>query len=225
MLSTPYISADYEFVYEPSEDSFLFLDTFEEHPPVPVSKTPVVVEIGTGSGIITTFLKMHNLIPGAFHIMTDVNEMALQAAKNTLERNCTGNVSPAYADTLRCSLTDSFRSESIDMLFFNPPYVPSESVPQLPTSSCSGEYDSSRGDWLDLALVGGDDGMEVTQLLLDDLPRVLASKGEAYVLFCKRNKHEEVTARFRNKWGWRVELIVEKKCAWEVLCIYRFSKP
>ena len=102
---------------------------------------------------------------------------------------------------------------------FNPPYVPEEVVPQMPAVD-----DDADDGWLDLALVGGKDGMEVTWLLLDALDDVLSrERGCAMILFCKRNNPEQVAKTMEER-GWKVALVGERKAGWEVLSIWRFSR-
>lgn len=224
MLSTPIVpNEDYTLVYEPAEDSFLFLDLFESlkescyllnkrfsH------KSPLVLEIGSGSGIISTFLKMHNLIPNSFHLASDINEKCNAKTMETLVHNCAS--SKSHFDVLRGDLVSAIKDHSLDLLLFNPPYVPSEDVPELPV-------DTSNDTWLDLALIGGKDGMLITNKLLLELDRVLAVMGEAYILFCARNNHKEVTQDFAAKYpNFSVEQVIFRKCGWEELSIYRFTK-
>ena len=49
---------------------------------------------------------------------------------------------------------------------------------------------------LDLALLGGKDGMAITDKLLRQLEQILSPDGVAYILFCARNKPKEVIKRF-----------------------------
>lgn len=234
MLPTPVVpTPDYSRVYEPAEDSFLFLDLFEQlhdaghfaRTSSTASRQPgelrVVVELGAGSGVVSTFIAANRIIPNAFHIATDINATALETTRNTFAHNC-GAGAPAEApfDVLRASLTDAFRPHEIDVLLFNPPYVPSEEIPPVPSVQ-----DDASDSWLDLALVGGHDGMLVTGQVLASLNSVLAPQGEAYILFCARNNHPQVVQRFRQKNpNFSVDCVIARKCGWEELAIYRFTK-
>lgn len=230
MLPTPTTSAlDFDLIYEPAEDTFLLLDLLEEDLPFltarfaplsasPSAPTPIVVELGTGSGIVTTFIHKH-ILPSSYHITTDLNPHACRASLTTWAANNgnedgSGPTTPGLLDTVRGSLATPLRRGIVDVLVFNPPYVPDEIVPTAP------DADDDRR-WLDLALLGGDDGMEVTWELLNDLEDVLASKGVAYILFCKRNKPESV-AKEMEKRGWKVKRVGERKAGWEVLSVWRF---
>jgi release factor glutamine methyltransferase len=216
MLPTPSTrSVDFEKVYEPAEDSFLLLDALELERESLVTRfrdCPLVVEIGTGSGIVTSFVHSQ-ILPCGLFITTDVNIHACRASLNTSKEN--GGT--RYVDTLRATLTSSIRPFLVDVLIFNPPYVPNEAVPELPN-------DDSSNSWLDLALEGGKDGMEVTQMLLVNLEQILSTNGVAYILFCKRN-HPESVAQHMHESGWTVTLVCERKAAWEVLSVWRFERP
>lgn len=223
MLATPLTkNLDIDHVYEPAEDTFLFLDLFESLHNSSFYKDkrkfnndcPLVVEIGSGSGLITTFISQHRIIPNAFHIATDINLIALENTTKTYK----DNTSYPVFDVLRSNLTDAIIPGSIDVLFFNPPYVPSEHVPPLPSI----DDDSV---WLDLALIGGDDGMLITRKVLSSLNRILAVSGHAYILFCARNNHPKVIEKFKEEnLNFSVELTIQRKCGWEELAIYRFTK-
>ncbi|SCU87068.1 LAFA_0E04522g1_1 [Lachancea sp. 'fantastica'] len=228
MLPTPHVSCDYNKVYEPSEDSFLVLDALEKDQPfltetLGPNSVNLVCEIGCGSGIVTTFM-MQNNIPSKYsiYVPTDVNPWALESTVRTAQRNeCEQQVfSP-----VRMNLVHSMRAKEIDLLVFNPPYVPAETVPAIPqdveSSKVTPGEDDPPADWLDLALLGGDDGMVVTWQLLNNLNTFLSANGVAYILFCARNKPQDV-ARHMQQHGWKAELVEHRKAGWEVLSVYRF---
>lgn len=224
MLSTPIVKdLDIDKVYEPAEDTFLFLDMFEQLHEEQYftnlnsdSTANFVLEIGSGSGLITTFIAQHNIIPRSYNLVSDINIVALRTTLNTFNDN-TENTN---CDALRCNLADSIRSNQINYLLFNPPYVPSEEIPSIPDAD-----DISNTAWVDLALVGGNDGMLITNNLLNSLNNILAINGEAYILFCARNKHHQVVENFESEWtNFQVNCVIQRKCGWEELAIYRFKK-
>ncbi|EGV61362.1 S-adenosylmethionine-dependent methyltransferase [Yamadazyma tenuis] len=217
MLPTPILKdLDYDNVYEPSEDSFLLLDCFEDENTFLSQKfgigSPIITEIGTGSGIVTSFL-MKNILPNGFYVATDVNPHACVSSINTIRLN---NPDSAKIDVCQMSLTTAILPHTIDILIFNPPYVPAEEVPEIPQ-----QYRDSR--WLDLALLGGSDGMEVTWQLLDSLDSIISETGLAYILFCARNKPDLVKLEMEKRM-WVVDKIIERKAGWEVLSVLRFMK-
>ncbi|KAI5966191.1 MTQ2 [Candida pseudojiufengensis] len=218
MLPTPIVKdLDFDKVYEPSEDSFYLLDCFEIEKDFLVKKftnqVPIITEIGTGSGIITTFL-IQNILQDAIYITTDINPTACVSAKATLLHNCKKKAH--LVDSTQMDLTSSIRNKTIDVLVFNPPYVPASEVPNLPTNDTDNK-------WLDLALLGGEDGMIITWKVLNNLENILSDEGVAYILFCARNKPVQVAEIMRQK-GWEVTTIINKKAGWEVLSILRFNK-
>ncbi|KAK7205899.1 S-adenosyl-L-methionine-dependent methyltransferase [Myxozyma melibiosi] len=220
MFPTPSTShVDYDQVYEPSEDSFLFLDLLQEERSFIQERfsdssklgIPTVLELGLGSGIITTFF--HNyILPQALFLGTDVNPHACKTALETSR----ANNGTRYFDVLRTNIWDGLRPNTVDVLLFNPPYVPADNL---------GSYESSikSDDWLDFALLGGEDGMQVTKIVLDQLDFVMRDRGVAYILFCFRNKPEEVAKAMTDR-GWSVKKIGERKIRWEILSIWRFSR-
>ncbi|EHA19647.1 hypothetical protein ASPNIDRAFT_142987, partial [Aspergillus niger ATCC 1015] len=134
-------------------------------------------------------------------------------------------------------LASPIRPHSIDILLFNPPYVPTPELPRLPSKEDNEEdKEVSRSEkferesyFLSLTYAGGKDGMEITERLLADIPRVLSERGVAYVLLCAQNRPREVVERIQ---GWDVDMEGGKWCAelvgssgvqagWEKLVIVR----
>lgn len=246
MLSTPNTShVAYDRVYEPSEDSFLVLDTlseqgkfltqrFEAHNEQAhaVNDVPLIVEAGSGSGVSLSFAAMHaKAILGREDILAvgiDVNPFACEDTQRTMRRNGARQYE-AYAECIQGDLASAVRKHSIDVLIFNPPYVPSEALPDIPCSTLPAQTHVERHNaMLALATDGGELGMETTNRLLDQLPDVLSkSRGVAYVLLCAQNKPEQVMSRLRG-WGtgWEVEVVGASggQGGWERLQIIRIAR-
>ncbi|KAI9673975.1 MAG: S-adenosylmethionine-dependent methyltransferase [Caeruleum heppii] len=270
MLPTPSTAhVDYDQVYEPAEDSFLLLDTlssptettflrrrFEQHRLIgtfdpgesthlpheqqPSSTTPLVVEIGTGSGVVLAFLTAHaQAIFGRADVLTlgtDVNAVACAAAARTVTTALTDNHEIEAGglrgalplDPILADLSAPLRSGVVDVLVFNPPYVPTASVPNpsraAPVPSDIAPLDAA-SDLLALSYAGGVDGMEVADRLLEQLPGILSfDRGVAYILLCAHNKPENVK-RTINSWPreWKVETVGSSgnRAGWEKLQIIR----
>lgn len=217
MLATPDTgNLDYDRVYEPSEDTFLLLDCFEKELEELQQKftgiAPVITEIGAGSGMVTSFIMSH-ILPESFYMATDINPHACLACLETTKIN---NKTFGVIDCCQMDLTSAILPNSIDLLVFNPPYVPAETVPPVPE-----DIEDSR--WVDLALLGGPKGMTITWKLLDRLEEVLTTQGVAYILFCARNEPESVQKIMESR-GWHVKEVIRRKAGWEVLSILRFMK-
>jgi release factor glutamine methyltransferase len=257
MLPTPSTShVDFERIYEPAEDSYLLLDTLSSeaekaflksrfsthHSPTSTSTSesssfsvsPLVLEIGTGSGVILSFLNAHaSTIFSRNDILTlgiDVNTFACHATTktvniaeceirdqrqhNTTTDNKTMDLSHGlYLGNILGDLTSPIMHHQIDILVFNPPYVPTPSLPNLPHPSLNlgeGTKTSYEDDsyLLELSYAGGIDGMETTERLLAALPGALSKRGVAHILLCAQNRPENVKERVRS-WGpdWRAETV------------------
>lgn len=174
---------------------------------------PFVTEIGTGSGIVTTFI-LQNILPDGIYLTTDINPNACKSVLQTVRYNCPSRAH--LVDSSQMDLTTAIRPNTVDMLVFNPPYVPATEVPDIPITN-------EDVKWLDLALLGGEDGMMITWKVLNNLEEILTGDGVAYILFCARNKPDSVADKMRQR-GWKVDVIINRKAGWEVLTILRFAK-
>jgi release factor glutamine methyltransferase len=231
MLPTPSTShICFDRVYEPAEDSYLLLDTLSsaaevaflqgrlQHGP---STPPLVLEVGVGSGVVLAFAAANaGRIFGRHDVLAlgiDINIFACKAA----------------AQTVRNALTDREHDRTVFLVFiFNPPYVPAT----LPDFERHGEYNTmpqgksetsfeQDSYLLELSYAGGDDGMVVTNKMLQQLPELLSQgRGVGYVLLCAQNRPEIVKQQIRD-WGsgWSAETVGSSgtKAGWEKLAILR----
>jgi release factor glutamine methyltransferase len=260
MLPTPSTGhVPFERVYEPAEDSFLLLDTLSSQAEkaflrgrfgLPLEQdrssgktrtsvpSPVVAEVGTGSGVVLAFVNSHaQTIFGRSDILTigvDVNVYACKATEETVriaaqEQNQQQKSCGHYLGNLVGDLTAPLRSGIVDILIFNPPYVPTPELPRLPVTENASEISqkSSFEDdshLLSLSYAGGTDGMETTNRLLDILPETLSQNGIAYILLSAQNKPDLVKEQIRG-WGpdWLAETVGSSgmKAGWEKLQIVR----
>lgn len=247
MLPTPSTShVNFDQVYEPAEDSYLLLDTLSSASETAflterfnaTEPPPLVVEVGIGSGVVLAFVTAQSkTIFGRRDVLTlgtDLNNFACCASKITIENAAkeAARKSGTLSDTMIADLTAPIRANSVDVLIFNPPYVPTEELPDLAeheaynedviAASKAFERDSHL---LALSYAGGKDGMETTDRLLEQLPEVLHSdRGVAYVLLCAQNKPVEVKERIQGWQGaWNAELVGSsgRQAGWEKLQILR----
>ena len=227
MLPTPDTSHIPSSTYPPAEDSYLFLDALSSAEEIKYltrslrssGGTPLAVEVGTGSGIILAFLTANaEILTGGSDILTlgiDLNTQACIAAERTTQKYCETRREQCQDRTgvsLGCvngNLTDVLRLGEADLLLFNPPYVPSDHVPTFNGAPETSAFERE-SNLLALATDGGIDGMEVTERLLQSLSTVLSPRGVAYILFCKRNRPEDVIGRM-NAWdagAWNAKVII-----------------
>lgn len=242
MLPTPLTShLDFSAIYEPSEDSFLLLDSLSAPDEIRYLSrrfdsdipSPLVLEVGTGSGVVLAFVAANAKTTfGREDVLTlgvDISERACKGTSLTVQKHASIT---AFLGTLQADLLSSIRPGSVDVLIFNPPYVPSESVPQVLAPSGNGSASSYEkfqlnSNLLALATDGGEDGMEVTNRLLQQIPSMLRVRGVAYVLLCAQNRPELVKQRIRD-WGdgWGVETVRTSgmQGGWEKLQIIRIAR-
>jgi release factor glutamine methyltransferase len=252
MLPTPSTShVCFDRVYEPAEDSYLLLDTLSStseksflhnrfNRDITANKgSPLVLEVGVGSGVVLAFVAANaGTIFGRDDVLTigtDISKFACQAASQTVQSAVRKIDKATFLHVVNGDLASSIRAKSVDVLIFNPPYVPAE----LPDFSRHQEYNglpagkkstSFEQDsyLLELSYAGGEDGMVVTNRMLNQIPDLLdESRGVAYILLCAQNKPEEVKKHIR-AWGtgWRADAVGSSgnKAGWEKLQIVRIYK-
>jgi release factor glutamine methyltransferase len=239
MLPTPSTShVSFNTIYEPAEDSFLLLDTLSSPSETSwlsarlIGPTPLAVEVGTGSGVVIAFLAANaqNIFGRSILTMgVDVNMDACLATRRTAVQAISDQQSRSvYIDSICADLGSTMIPGSVDVLVFNPPYVPTEDLPVMPNLQNSRDKFEHESHLLSLSYAGGKDGMETTNRLLDQIPVVLSKRGVAYVLFCAQNKPSKVKEAI-SIWPdgpWNAETVGRsgKVAGWEKLEIVRIWK-
>jgi release factor glutamine methyltransferase len=149
-----------EQVYPPSDDTFLMLNSIEVGKRNGAQGGPErVLEIGTGSGIISIYCaKM-----GASVVCTDINPWAVRLARANAVRNRV---------SLEAIRTDMFAglNHRFDVVIFNPPYLPTD------------KEDVTGDRWLDASVNGGRDGKEFIRRFMNTVGYHFNDTGRAYIL-------------------------------------------
>ena len=120
-----------------------------------------IADVGTGSGAIAVNLAIH--LPAARIYAMDVSEPALDVAAYNIRGH-------AVHDRVRLGHGDLLEPlvESVDLIVANLPYIPTERIPTL-------QPEVQREP--QVALDGGDDGLDLVRRLLEQAPTKLNSPG------------------------------------------------
>jgi release factor glutamine methyltransferase len=139
-------------VYQPAEDSYLLAETVVAD--LRDRPANLALEVGTGSGWVTEQVADQT---STRVLGSDVNPHACRQAR---ERG---------VEAVRADLLAPFESDVFDAVLFNPPYLPTDP-------------DDERDDWMEVALSGGEDGLDVVEPFVASVGRVLAPDGAVYLL-------------------------------------------
>lgn len=119
--------ADAAKVYEPAEDTFLLCDALWQDRDFIFHINPIIaLEIGSGSGCVITYLTqlLASRQQHCLCLATDVNPHALAITQRTAKAN------EVILDSIGTDLVQHVEErlhQQIDILIFNPPYVPTDS--------------------------------------------------------------------------------------------------
>ncbi|KIM48326.1 hypothetical protein M413DRAFT_16282 [Hebeloma cylindrosporum] len=216
MIPTPDTShltaRDYEQVYEPAEDTFLLLDALEADADRLKELNPTIcLEVGSGSGCVTSFIG-GILGPSVLYLCTDINPHACRCTYLTGVQN---KVNIHVINGSLAAPLQSRLSHKIDVILFNPPYVPT-------TEDEANVAQSSRnigGSWS-----GGSDGMQVTNMLLDSVANLLSPKGHFYLVVLKQNNISRILQHMDELYHLEGEIVLQRRAGREHLFIVRFIR-
>ncbi|KAG9395420.1 Eukaryotic/archaeal PrmC-related [Carpediemonas membranifera] len=194
---------DRRHVYLPSDDTFLLLDAI--HSDFKYTFTldiRRIVEVGTGSGVVATSLAI--LFPDADVTAVDINPFALDFARRTAKENNT-TVSVISSDLL------ANIPGPIDMLVFNPPYVP---------DPFDLSQELTEDNALDFALVGGPQGRSVIDRFIPEAAQALSEHGTLYLIAIEANGVDELCHMMEGH-GFDAVVMVRREFDVETLVIIR----
>ncbi|KAG8465630.1 hypothetical protein KFE25_002937 [Diacronema lutheri] len=204
------LAADSAQVYEPSDDTFLLMDVLQaESPRLRESAPAVCLELGSGSGAVTSSLWASlQLRTPALFLCIDINPRAAATTRATCALN---GVRPA--DVVRADLVHPFAERlrgQVDVLVCNPPYVPTP--PE--------EVGTQR---IEAAWAGGTHGREVIDRLLPGACALLSACGSFYLLLEASNRPDEVAASVRAL-GLEAVQICARRAQNERLSVWRIAR-
>ncbi|KAH7883878.1 S-adenosyl-L-methionine-dependent methyltransferase [Phlebopus sp. FC_14] len=199
-------------VYDPSEDTFLLLDGLgQDAEELRRQKPTICLEIGSGSGCVSAFLGSILGSTAALYLCTDINDRASRCSF------ATGNQNKIPLNPITCDLSRPLMTRlrhSVDILIFNPPYVPTEHEEAILAQRNA----DIAGSW-----AGGNDGMEVTSRLLEDVGVLLSKNGRFYLVALPENNIPDICQRMHHS-GFQSQIVIQRRAGREHLHIIRFSQ-
>jgi release factor glutamine methyltransferase len=149
-----------------------------------------ILDLGTGSGIIAVSLLRE--LPAARATAIDVSLAALALAReNAIRHGVLGRVDFAASDWLTALAPNRY-----DLLVCNPPYLSRREADGL--SRTVVEHDP------DVALFGGDDGLDAVRILLDAAPE-FAAPGSPFLLEIGFGQARDVEREVASRRAWIFE--------------------
>lgn len=160
----------WENVYEPAEDTFLFAENLD------TAKGMVVLDMGTGSGVLGILAaKKADLV-----LAVDVNPNAIRCARENARLN---NVQPKVL-FVQSDLFSSIREGTeFDRILFNAPYLPTE----------MGESTI----WLDRAWDGGATGRQEIDRFIIKASKYLKKNGRILLMQSSLIDVDDTISKFR----------------------------
>lgn len=212
-------------IYDPAEDTFLLIDAVchDLAQNIDSSNVRVCLEIGCGSGVVleavTRQQQQHHQVSKSkdqspssppqplqfIPLATDLNLQALQCTKKT-------NSAQLHCGTVLCDLASAIRTSSIDLLLFNPPYVPTPDAEV---------HDPAAWAW-----AGGANGGRrvIDRWMRGDLPRVLKRPhGVAYVVTVDENRPSDMAEELRREYGMWMRPIGRRRAKNEYLSVHKIT--
>ncbi|KDN41970.1 S-adenosyl-L-methionine-dependent methyltransferase [Tilletiaria anomala UBC 951] len=235
MIPTPDLAhisrSTYEHVYEPAEDTFILLDALEADASIlrdgvaagRCKRPRLCVEIGPGSGCVSAFLAKIVGETEAAYICLDINAQAAEITRQTGSANGVP-LSPIISNLL--SNVEARVHGKVDVLVFNPPYVPT-SAEEEAQAQCSYTGENGSESKIEAAWAGGSMGTRLLEMLIEGsgsvrwpLEEMLAPGGSFYFVAIKQNAPEKLVERLRAR-GLTSDIVLSRRAGGEHLFIIR----
>ncbi len=161
-----------------------------------VNEGDVVLDLGTGTGILAIFCadKAEKVIA------TDINPKAVELAKNNVKLNKKTNVEVRWGDLFEPI------NEKFDLILFNPPYIPENYNPN---------------DNIEVALCCGKK-YEIIHKFAREAKKYLKPKGKIQIIFSNLADSKVIKLIFIRQ-GYEIKMIAERGLRIEKFMIYLLS--
>ena len=184
-----------ELVYIPSDDTFLLAENLE------IKEGMSVLEIGTGSGLVSMYASLLTDDVTA----TDINYNALELAEKNFKLN---NI-----DTVKLEFGDMFepvKDKKFDVILFNTPYLPTDS-------------DDVIDDDLNYAFDGGLNGRKVIDRFINEVSNHLNDKGIVQMIQSSLSDNDRTLDMFDRN-GFVAEIAESEKFFFEEIVLINAYK-
>lgn len=194
-------------VYEPCEDSFALVDALLADRANILGQNPgLCVEVGCGSGYVITSLALIIGRNGATqYVATDISSKAAAVTRETLAAH------DVKADVFVTDLVSGLENRlvgAVDVLLFNPPYVP--------TSDEEIGVGGLTASW-----AGGPRGRVVIDRMLAIVDSLLSSTGCMYMITLSENNPVEI-CRIMSEKAFASRIILQRNTEEEKLQVLKF---
>jgi release factor glutamine methyltransferase len=185
-----------EHVYEPAEDTFLIAEKLK------VNEDDVVLDMGTGCGILAVLAaeKAKSVVA------VDINPYAIECAVKNAEMNST-------KEGLEFRLGDLFQlikpNEQFSLILFNSPYLPSDP--------------DEEKSWIGKAWAGGPNGRKVIDRFVMDAPKFLAAGGRIQLVQSSLSDVNRTLKTF-NERNLRAMVVAQVKVPFENIVLVEAKK-
>jgi HemK-related putative methylase len=188
-------------MYEPQEDSYLLKESITEFSKK--NKINIALDMGTGTGI-QGFSIIDNVDT---IIMTDINKEITYSLREEIKKlekkkNKTETEIRIYYGDLFERIPDEY-TKKIDLIAFNPPYLPREKE----------EKD-------DLELTSGESGIETTKRFLTDAKKYLSENGTVFFVASSLADIKQLEQHMKKE-NYEFEIDRKKHISFEDIIIYK----
>lgn len=173
----------------------------------------------SGSGIVSSFLASLLTPLPLLQIAIDINKDACRVTQNTARQNKVQHLDVLQTDLLS-GLSNGLWGE-LDVLIFNPPYVPTEDEEQQISQQQLLSGDSSIA--IAASWAGGSTGMNVTNRLLKVVPQILSPSGVFYLVCIQQNNPEKIKSDMLAK-GLQNTVVLKRLAGRERLSVVKFFR-
>ena len=184
-----------DLVYIPSDDTFLLAENLE------IKEGQSVLEIGTGSGLVSMYASLLTDDVTA----TDINYNALELAEKNFKLNNINTIKLEFGD-----LFEPVKNEKFDVILFNTPYLPTDS-------------DDIINDDLNYAFDGGLDGRKVIDRFINEVSNHLNDKGIVQIIQSSLSDNDRTLDMFDRN-GFVAEIAESEKFFFEEIVLINAYK-